>query len=121
MNNLASRNTRYKIVIFSCALLALGQAAPALSGGVYGADVPVQYGDLDVGTIAGATTLLKRINAAAKSVCAPINHGSLSSRAKADACQGKLTAAAVARVDHPVLLAVYQSTQPTPQVVTAAR
>ncbi len=121
MNIRGNRNTSYRIFIFSCAMLALGQAAPALAGGVYGADVSVQYSDLDVDTVAGATTLLKRIHGAAQSVCAPIDHGSLSSRARRDACQGKLTAAAVARVNRPVLLAVYESTQSMPRVVTAAR
>jgi UrcA family protein len=81
----------------------------------------VRYSDLDLETVEGANTLLKRISSAAKSVCAPIDHGSLSSKAKAEACQGKLTAAAVARVDSPVLLAVYESARTMPQVVTAAR
>jgi UrcA family protein len=121
MNIRGNRRTSYKIFIFSCAVLALAQAAPSLAGGFYGRDVAVHYSDLDVDTVEGATTLLKRIHAAAKSVCAPIDHGSLSSQAKRDACQGKLTAAAVARVDRPLVLAVYESTRTMPQVVTAAR
>jgi UrcA family protein len=121
MNNRGNRSTSYRNVIFSCAAMALGLAAPAFAGGFHGPDVAVRYSDLDVDTVEGATTLLKRINAAAKSVCAPLDHGSLASKAQRDACQGKLTAAAVARVDRPVLLAVYESTQSMPRVVTAAR
>jgi UrcA family protein len=121
MNIRGNRSTSYKIFISTCAMLALGQAAPSLAGSFYGHDVSVRYSDLDVDTVEGATTLLKRINAAAKSVCAPIDHGSLSSQAKREACQGKLTAAAVARVDRPLVLAVYESTRPMPRIVSASR
>ena len=108
----------------SCgALLAIAAAAlvatPTLAGSLTGPDVSVPYSDLDIDTVDGATQLLTRIKVAADRVCAPLDHGDLASRAKHDQCHVKLTGAAVAKVDHPVLAAVYKSAYPNAPSVAA--
>ena len=112
----------------SCgALLALAAAAltlvtPTWAGNLTGPDVTVPYSDLDIDTVEGATQLLARIKVAADRVCAPLAHGDLASRATRDRCHLKLTGAAVARVDHPVLAAVYKSAYPdAPSVAALAK
>ena len=72
-------------------------------GTVTGRDITVRYADLDAGTVDGATLLLKRIEAASGRVCASLDHGDLASRSRREACERKLTAAAVTRVNSPVL------------------
>ena len=91
------------------ATLALGLAAPTFADGLTGRDVTVRFGDLAIDTEQGASSLLRRIEWAARRVCAPLDHGTLSSRINAGACRREVTAAAVARVSHPMLQAVYDS------------
>lgn len=111
-------NTRAGHSLFILAMLAPGYVTPSLAAGAYGPDVTVGYADINVDTVEGATVLLTRIKAAATRVCAPLDHGDLASRATRDACRGKLTAAAVAQMDRPVLKAVYESSRPaSPSIV----
>ena len=98
---------------------ALSLAAPSVAGNLTGPDVTVRYPDLNIEAVEGATALLKRITVAATKVCAPLYHGSLASRANLDRCRQKLTAAAVTKVNHPVLAAVYKSARPTASTVAA--
>ena len=93
----------------SCAALALGLAGPTIAVEQVGPDIAVRYADLAIDTEQGATELLKRIEGAAGRVCASLDHGTLVSRSNAEACSRKVTAAAVNRVSHPMLLAVYNS------------
>ena len=72
--------------------------------------------------MAGATQLLTRIEVAANSVCARLDHGDVASRANRQRCEQKLTAAAVAKVNHPVLAQVYESAHRTaPRVAALVR
>lgn len=108
----ATRPRRYGFFIFGCALLALAATASAIEVVPRGADMTVPYSDLDLNTVEGANTLLKRINDAAASVCDPINQGtsaSLRAKKKRDACVVQLTAEAVAKVNRPQLLAAHET------------
>jgi UrcA family protein len=105
--------------LLAIAAAAMAFATPTLAGSLTGPDVAVQYSDLDIDTVDGATQLLTRIKVAADRVCAPLDHGDLASRAKQDQCHLKLTAAAVSKVDHPVLAAVYKSAYPNAPSVAA--
>lgn len=97
-------------------------AVPALASDVTGRDVTVRYADLDAGTVAGATQLLQRIEVAAGRVCAPLDHGDLSSRSRRESCEQKLTSAAVSRVNSPVLVSLYQSARrDAPRVIAQAK
>jgi UrcA family protein len=91
----------------ACAALVLGLAAPLHAGEAAGPDVTVQYGDLAIDTEPGARKLLRRIEWAARRVCAPLNHGNLASRANEMRCRSELTTAAVDKVNHPRLQAAF--------------
>jgi UrcA family protein len=91
----------------ACAVLVLGMAAPAHAGDLTGRDVTVQYGDLAIDTEQGAKVLLRRIESAAHRVCAPLNHGTLASRANEGRCRGKVIAATVNTVNHPMVQAAF--------------
>lgn len=87
--------------------LAMGLAAATNAGDLVGPDITVRYGDIAIETAQGATKALRRIDRAAQRVCAPIDHGTLDSRANAKACRQAVTAAAVSKVNHPMLQAAY--------------
>jgi UrcA family protein len=87
----------------------VGLSAPANADVLVGPDITVRYENRNLNTEQGASRLLKRIEAAAATVCARLDHGSLASRRNALNCGRKLTADAVGKVNHPMLLAVYTS------------
>ena len=95
--------------LLAIAALALAIGTPSFAGNLTGPDVVVRYSDLNLDSVDGATTLLKRINVAVGNVCAPLNHGDISSRANVEKCNTKLTDAAVTRVNHPVVASVYKA------------
>ena len=101
--------------------LALGLAAPTFAGGPVGPDVTVRFGDLAIDTEQGASSLLRRIEWAARRVCASLDHGTLPSRISARDCRRDVTAATVARLGHPVLQAVYDSARGTSTKVASIR
>lgn len=104
------------------AIVSLPFAASAPASDVSGRDITVRYADLDAGTIEGATVLLQRIRRAADRVCAPLDHGDLGSRNHRQACEGKLTSAAVTGVNSPALASVYQSSRrDTRRVIALAK
>jgi len=117
MNTLTTRKSRG--ALFAVAAAALVLATPALSASLAGPDVNVGYSDLDIDTVDGATRLLDRIKLAADRVCAPLDHGDIASRANRGKCHQKLTAAAVSKVDHPVLAAVYKTAYPNAPAVAS--
>jgi UrcA family protein len=102
------RPTRYGFFIFGVLLLA-GHVAPSVAGSSVGPDVTVGYSDLDLNTIEGATAVLQRIRNAAQRVCAPLYHGTLGSMVKREACEKQLIAEAVAKVNRPAVLQIYES------------
>jgi UrcA family protein len=91
--------------------LAVALAGPTNAGDLVGPDITVRYGDLTIDTEQDASKLLKRIEGAAYRVCAPLDNGRLGARGNAKACSQAVTAAAVKNVNHPMLLAVYNSAQ----------
>jgi len=108
------------VALAAAALLSI--AATASASEITGRDVTVRYADLDAGTVDGATLLLKRIEAASGRVCAALDHGDLASRSRREACERKLTDAAVTRVNSPVLADVYRSVRrDVPRVIAQAR
>jgi UrcA family protein len=103
---------RYGLFIFGCALLALSGTASSLGWEPYGADVRVQYSDLDLNTADGADILLKRISKAAASVCEPVGRdisAPLRAKRKRQECVLRLTSEAVAKVNRPLLVAAHES------------
>ena len=83
----------------------------ALTVGANAADVPhvhVKYGDLNLGTTAGATVLYQRIRGAADGVCGVPDTRDLARIAQAKACAAHTVAEAVAAVNAPLLTGVYQ-------------
>lgn len=92
-----------------CATLTAGLSVPTNATDLVGPDITVQYDGLAIETEQGAAQLLKRIEGAAGRVCARLDHGSLASRRNAQTCSWKLTADAVNKVNHPMLLAMYNS------------
>jgi UrcA family protein len=105
--------------LLALAAFALAIATPALAGSATGPDVVVRYSDLNLDSVDGATTLLKRIKVAANNVCAPLNHGDIASRANVGRCNAKLTDAAVTKINHPVVASVYKSAHRNTSSVTA--
>jgi UrcA family protein len=109
MNISKYQKSSYSLVAIFCAALAAGLGGPANATDLVGPDITVRYGDLAIDTEQGASTLLKRIEGAADRVCARLDHGSLVSRRSAETCSRKVAAAAVNQVNHPMLLAVFNS------------
>jgi UrcA family protein len=102
----------------TCSLMAVCTAAET--------DTPqttVKYADLKVSNPEGAAALYARIQRAARQVCLPLDGRDLSSKAQMSACVHKAIADAVAKVDQPALLAVYNAHngQPTSIVLAASR
>jgi len=89
--------------------LTMGLAAATNAGGFVGPDVAVTYEVRSLGTEQGATQLLQRIEGAAQRICAPLDHGTPNSRNNAKGCRQQVTAAAVSKVNHPMLQAAYDS------------
>jgi len=104
-----SKTSCCRLVAIFCATLAVGLSAPANATDLTGPDITLRYENLAIDSEQGASLLLKRIEVAAGRVCARLDHGSLASRRNAQACSRKLTADAVSKVSHPMLLAVYNS------------
>jgi UrcA family protein len=96
-------------------------AAAALSGAIPARaqasdpvpSVTVKYGDLDIGSPAGAQVLLRRIEAAANTACGgPPDIRELSQWASFEACRRFAVARAVVSVDSPMLTAVAHRRSP---------
>lgn len=84
------------------------------------ASVTVKFGDLNLSSSQGATTLYRRIVAAAHEVC-DIPSGSVGNRWAAKACLTKAIADAVTKVRSPELVAIYNAHNSEPLPVTVAR
>jgi len=89
------------------AALALGLTASANAGDFVNRDIAVSYEVSSVATEHGAMELLQRIAWAAQDICAPLDHGTLVSRAKAKSCRQEVMAATVSKVNHPMVQAAY--------------
>lgn len=93
--------------VLSCAAPALAQTSASLPS------VAVKYTDLNIGSRAGAQALLKRIEAAANTVCggAP-DIRQLNQMASFEACRRSAVANAVVGVGSPMLTAVAHGDSP---------
>jgi UrcA family protein len=105
----STRHNCFNGLAIACAALMTALTPPLQAGEVVGPDITVQYADLAVDSEQGASQLLRRIEWAAQRVCARLDHGTLASRANAKACRQTVAAAAVQKVNHPMLQAVYDS------------
>jgi UrcA family protein len=121
MNISKQTKSGYRLIAIFGAALAIGAAAPAHAQDLTGRDIAVRYEKHALDTERGAARLLIRIEGAARRVCEPLDHGDLASRDNAKDCVAQATAAAVYRVNHPMLVAAYNSTQITPSVASVAR
>jgi len=98
----------------TCAALALSALAPASAHAAAPAAQRVSYADLNLDSERGARLLLRRIRAAAETVChagsAPL---SLRAWQAARACARQATGRAVAQVNDPTLTALYEGRRRT--------
>ena len=77
----------------------------------------VAVGDLDLSTERGAATLLRRLNAAARALCAPIRTPLLpQAEGRAYRCRREAIAAAVERLDTPAVSRAYATLFSAPPV-----
>lgn len=107
--NISTRQNCFSSLAIACATLMISLIPPLHAGEIVGPDITVRYADLAVDSEQGASKLLQRIEWAAQRVCARLDHGTLASRANAKSCRQTLTAAAVQKVNHPMLQAMYDS------------
>lgn len=110
--------TGYALV--AIATLTAGLTGTAHGASVAGADIKVQYQRSSLDTVTGASALLKRIEAAAATVCAPLDQPIVAARARRDECRRALTETAVSQVNHPMLMTVYASRHQTTSRLLAA-
>ena len=101
------------------ALLALASAAasanPSDTDEVQAAE-NVNYEDLNLNTLAGVSVLYSRIERAARLVCGPNNDQSRHGQWKT--CYRMAIAAAVAKVNNPLLTAIHDSKFGAPKLAT---
>lgn len=99
-------------LIASALLGVLSVSWSAMSVAADASDPPqvlVKFEDLNLSNAQGATTLYRRIAAAAALVCRPQDTKSLASIGRAQSCVRKAIADAVTKVDRAELFAVYNS------------
>ena len=93
----------------ACATLMMGLTPPSHAAEMVGPDITVRYARSRhrhrTGRVEAAAA--NRMGRAAR--LRPLDHGTLASRANARACRQKVAAAAVQKVNHPMLQAVYDS------------
>ena|SRR5688572_29874991 len=77
--------------------------------------IEVNYGDLDLGNAADATTLYRRIQAAARDACGRGESRDARASRYADECVAHAIASAVMRVDHDTLTALHRARVPRSQ------
>lgn len=78
--------------------------------------VQVRFSDLDLSSIAGATTLYRRLRSAAESVCTESGSRDLKSVFRVKTCVSAAMSAAVTDVNQPALTAYYRAKQGTTTV-----
>lgn len=68
--------------------------------------VKVEYGDLNVPSTSGATSLYNRIRSAAQTVCHPFNNPGLGSQKLLAACVHKAMSNAITEINQPALFTI---------------
>jgi UrcA family protein len=114
-----------KALVAGLAIMGLTHtAAAATSFNKPGANkILVRFTDLNLDNEEGAATLLKRLSKAAKQVCnmPPLGSENLYPQSHGHACRDGALEDAVARVDHPVVTALYRSTRQNSITKVASR
>jgi UrcA family protein len=97
-----------RMIAFALAALAIaGTAAPSALAETKTSHIAVSYSDLNLGSPDGARTLLSRLDAASKQVCGNEYNRSLMERRTERACIKRATANAVAKLNAPMVLALF--------------
>jgi UrcA family protein len=102
-------------VAFTSIACLLGATQAPAGPAVDGRSVTVNYRDLNLSTIAGATTLYQRLQGAARSVCDGPS-GGLHAYQEWRSCYEAAIADAVAKVNSPLLTAVHRGPAKNAQV-----
>ncbi len=103
--NTCTRLPRIAAPIFAaltCSIATVSFASDSLDD----LQVRVKYGDLDVSSASGASTLYKRIRGAAETVCQQWKDGDLYYRKNFYACIQKATSNAINEVNQPALFKI---------------
>src|SRR5215831_13085716 len=110
--------TRIRMFIASVLVVTSASLAHADAFGETRLSQVVKYGDLDLSRPQGAQTLYRRLQLAAKSVCAPLDGRELKRQTKFQNCMKEAIDTAVIDVDQP-LLTQYHHSRDTLTVATA--
>jgi UrcA family protein len=116
-------STRLPRILAATIFAALTCSIATVSFASDGSDplqVKVKYGDLNVSSTAGATTLYNRIRVAAQGVCHPFNNRDFALQKLFAACVHKAMSNAVNEVDQPVLSAIYNAKTGTSKPIMLA-
>ena len=108
--SITSKSIPARCVLTLATLLCVLGTAPSWSA-PEGPSITVSYRDLDLSSVAGATTLYRRIQGAAKQVCGTPGTN-LIEQAIWKACYRDATADAVRKVNNPMLTAVHEGRKP---------
>jgi UrcA family protein len=99
-----------RLLALTCVLGVLG-TRPSMAGQPHVASVTVSFRDLDIGSPAGAQTLYRRIQGAARQVCGP-KGADLIEQGYWNSCYTKAIGDAVAKVNSPLLTAIHARRPP---------
>jgi len=102
-----TRRSRIAAAILGTSMAMFG-ISQALAGDS-GTPITVSYADLDLSSPQSAAVLYRRIELAAESVCAPLDHGDVLSRQHRQSCVTDTVTRAVSSVNSPGLRAVYEA------------
>jgi UrcA family protein len=110
--NTASKSTLNTRILAISIFMALASSASTVCSAADPSDAPqttVKYGDLNVSSTQGATTLYSRIQGAAENVCRPLDGRDFASQHRYAFCLRNAIADAVKNVDQPALFAVFSA------------
>ena len=109
-NSITSKSIPARCVLPLATLLCVLGTAPSWSA-PEGPSVTVSFRDLDLSSVAGATTLYRRIQGAARQVCGHAG-SDIIERSIWKSCYRGATADAVRKVNNPLLTAVHEGRKP---------
>jgi UrcA family protein len=123
--NTISPNSRLLGLFAMAIVCAVSSSLPAICAAADSSDLPrvtVKFGDLNLSNPEGATTLYRRINAAAREVCKSydVGRGNFKLPGNANPCVRKAIGDAVTKVGHPALFAIYNAKHPQSLPITVA-
>jgi UrcA family protein len=118
-----STSTRVSRILAATAFAALTCSIATLSFASDSTDAlqaKVKYGDLNVSSASGATTLYNRIRVAAQNVCHPLDNRDFASQKLLAACVHEAMSNAVKEIDQPTLSAIYNAKTGTSKPIMLA-